>query len=97
MEMISRKHAGLAAIGLITAVFLFFLTGSVPCKQAGSQPTVGHNAFIFGDAHSYVVESRLSFEGGHAILAYMIRRQLWNFRNVSPWSYPFSARGTGSS
>lgn len=93
MEMISRKHAGLAAIGLITAVFLFFLTGSVPCKQAGSQPTVGHNAFIFGDAHSYVVESRFSFEGGHAILGLYDTPAALEFSERQPLVIPLQRQG----
>ena len=97
MEMISRKHAGLAAIGLITAVFLFFLTGSVPCKQAGSQPTVGTMLSFLVMLIRMLSNRAFPLKAAMPYWAYMIRRQLWNFRNVSPWSYPFSARGTGSS
>lgn len=47
MGMISRKQAGFAVLGLMTAFFLFFLTGYVHCKKVNCQPPAGHNAFIF--------------------------------------------------
>lgn len=93
MDMISRKHAGLAALGLMTAVFLFFLTGYVHCKQAGSQPPVGHTAFIFGDAHSYVAESRLSFEGGYAVLGLYDTPAALEFSERQPLVVPLQRQG----
>ena len=93
MGMISRKQAGFAVLGLMTAVFLFFLTGYVHCKQGGSQPPAGHNAFIFGDAHSYVAESRLSFEGGYAVLGLYDTPAALEFSERQPLVVPLQRQG----
>lgn len=93
MGTISRKQAGFAVLGLITAVFLFFLTGYVHCKQVGNQPPAGHNAFIFGDAHSYVAESRLSFEGGYAVLGLYDTPAALEFSERQPLVVPLQRQG----
>ena len=48
--------------------FFFFLTGYMNCLQASLQGSQGNSAFIFGDAGPYAAKTRLSFEGGHAVL-----------------------------
>lgn len=58
----------LAVLGVAVGVFLFFLTGYMNCLQASLQGSQGNSAFIFGDAGPYAAKTRLSFEGGHAVL-----------------------------
>lgn len=93
MGMISRKQAGFAVLGLMTSFFLFFLTGYVHCKKVNCQPPAGHNAFIFGDAHSYVAESRLSFEGGYAVLGLYDTPAALEFSERQPLVVPLQRQG----
>lgn len=65
---LTRKRMSLAVLGVAVGVFLFFLTGYMNCLQASLQGSQGNSAFIFGDAGPYAAKTRLSFEGGHAVL-----------------------------
>lgn len=65
---LTRKRMSLAVLGLAVGVFLFFLTGYMNCLQASLQGSSHNSSFIFGDAGPYAAKTRLSFEGGHAVL-----------------------------
>lgn len=65
---LTRKRMSLVVLGLAIGVFLFFWTGYVNSLQASLQGSSSHSAFIFGDADAYASKTRLSFEGGHAVL-----------------------------
>lgn len=65
---LTRKRMSLVVLGLAIGAFLFFWTGYVNSLQASLQGSSSHSAFIFGDADAYASKTRLSFEGGHAVL-----------------------------